>query len=277
MDTAKQNGNATNQNGTAPTLSDTISEEDTSSVFDEDFQSLFLNGPETLKSLLKDEAFFLTYQKAIQHNRKLFKDKVVLDVGCGTGSVFFALISIICDHFLFFCFFSFKGILSMFAAQAGAAKVIGVDTLDYIEDAKAIICENRLADVITFVELEDEIEKIELPDGIEKVDVILSGWMGYSLFQDCTLNNVLAARDKWLSTDGFLFPDRCSLFICGIEDKGYKEDIIDWYSKDVYGFDLSVAREAALAEPHISYVDSRRVVTSHAQLVEIDMYVSLFC
>jgi ribosomal protein L11 methylase PrmA len=52
--------------------------------------------------MLKDEVRTGKYQAAILHNAALFKDKVVLDVGCGTG------------------------ILSMFCAQAGAKKVIGV-------------------------------------------------------------------------------------------------------------------------------------------------------
>jgi protein arginine N-methyltransferase 1 len=54
------------------------------------------------EEMLKDEVRTGKYQAAILHNAALFKDKVVLDVGCGTG------------------------ILSMFAAQAGAKKVIGV-------------------------------------------------------------------------------------------------------------------------------------------------------
>ncbi len=52
--------------------------------------------------MLKDDVRTGKYQQAILHNAQLFKDKVVLDVGCGTG------------------------ILSMFAVQAGARKVIGV-------------------------------------------------------------------------------------------------------------------------------------------------------
>jgi len=52
--------------------------------------------------MMKDEVRTLTYRNSMYHNRHLFKDKVVLDVGSGTG------------------------ILSMFAAKAGAKLVIGV-------------------------------------------------------------------------------------------------------------------------------------------------------
>lgn len=52
--------------------------------------------------MLKDEVRTLTYRNSMFHNKHLFKDKVVLDVGSGTG------------------------ILCMFAAKAGAKKVIGV-------------------------------------------------------------------------------------------------------------------------------------------------------
>lgn len=57
------------------------------------------------EEMLKDEVRTLSYRDSIMHNKPLFKDKVVLDVGCGTG------------------------ILSMFAAKAGAKMVIGVSLL----------------------------------------------------------------------------------------------------------------------------------------------------
>ena len=53
----------------------------------------------------------LTYRNSIWHNKHLFKDKVVLDVGCGTG------------------------ILSMFCAKAGAAKV-PLETLQPCQNTK---------------------------------------------------------------------------------------------------------------------------------------------
>jgi predicted RNA methylase len=53
--------------------------------------------------MLKDSVRTLTYRQAIEGNAHLFKDKIVLDVGCGTG------------------------ILSMFAAKAGATHVYAID------------------------------------------------------------------------------------------------------------------------------------------------------
>ena len=54
------------------------------------------------EEMLKDEVRTLTYRNSMYHNKHLFRDKVVLDVGCGTG------------------------ILSLFAARAGAKHVYGV-------------------------------------------------------------------------------------------------------------------------------------------------------
>ena len=54
------------------------------------------------EEMLKDQIRTLTYRNAMYHNKHLFKGKIVLDVGCGTG------------------------ILSMFAARAGAKHVYGV-------------------------------------------------------------------------------------------------------------------------------------------------------
>ena len=67
------------------------------------------------EQMLKDTVRTKTYRNSIWHNKHLFKGKTVLDVGCGTG------------------------ILAMFAAKAGAAKVIGVDMSGIVESALKIV------------------------------------------------------------------------------------------------------------------------------------------
>ena len=65
--------------------------------------------------MLKDEVRTLTYRNSMWHNKHLFKGKIVLDVGCGTG------------------------ILSMFAAKAGAAHVYGIDMSGIVEQVQNYI------------------------------------------------------------------------------------------------------------------------------------------
>ncbi len=59
----------------------------------------------------KDKVRTEGYMNAMLKNPEVFRDKVVLDVGCGSG------------------------ILSMFAAKAGAKLVIAVDMSDIIDNA----------------------------------------------------------------------------------------------------------------------------------------------
>merc|ERR1711936_909933 len=177
------------------------------------------------------------------HNKHLFQDNV-LDVGCGTG------------------------ILSMFAAKAGAAKVIGVDMSSIVEYARKIVKENNLSDKIEI--LRGKVEEISLPDGIEKVDIIISEWMGYCLFYESMLDTVLFARDKWLKPGGLMFPDRATLYVTAIEDRQYKDDKINWWD-DVYGFDMSCIRSVALQEPLVDVVDRNQVVANSCMLKEIDI------
>jgi protein arginine N-methyltransferase 1 len=197
--------------------------------------------------MLKDEVRTLTYRNAMYHNRHLFKDKVVLDVGSGTG------------------------ILSMFAAKAGAKRVIGIEFSNIAKQAVQIVKDNKLDNVVTIIQ--GKVEEVELPDGIEKVDVIISEWMGYCLFYESMLNTVFYARDKWLANDGVLFPDRANLYVCAIEDRQYKDDKINWWD-NVYGFNMASIRKVAISEPLVDVVDANQVVTNSCLLKEVDLYTA---
>ena len=113
------------------------------------------------EEMLKDEVRTLSYRNSMWHNKHLFKGKTVLDVGCGTG------------------------ILSMFAAKAGAAKVIGVDMSSIVDYAKKIVEDNNLGDVVTIIR--GKVEEADpnwrmVLDGIPemrmsgRLELILSGW-----------------------------------------------------------------------------------------------------
>ena len=63
------------------------------------------------EEMIKDSIRTGSYKAAIENNKEAFKDKVVLDIGCGTG------------------------ILSIFAARAGAKHVYSIefaDIADYV-------------------------------------------------------------------------------------------------------------------------------------------------
>lgn len=79
--------------------------------------------------MISDKVRTSTYASFILSNPALFLDAVVLDVGCGTG------------------------ILSLFAARAGAKRVFAVDASDVAEKAELIVKANGLEKVITYVPL----------------------------------------------------------------------------------------------------------------------------
>lgn len=194
------------------------------------------------EEMLKDGIRMDRYRRAILNNKHLFKDKVVLDVGCGTG------------------------ILSMWAAKAGARRVFGVDMASIADQARAIVKANGHDDVVTIIR--GKIEEVKLP---EKVDIIISEWMGYFLLYESMMDSVLIARDKWLKKGGLLFPDKASLYVCAIEDAEYRRDKIEFWD-DVEGFDMSCIKEMALLEPLVDTCEPEQIISSAAKILEVDIY-----
>ncbi|CAL5186491.1 unnamed protein product [Lathyrus oleraceus] len=122
------------------------------------------------EEMLKDTVRTNTYQNVTYQNRFLFKNKVVLDVGAGTG------------------------ILSLFCAKAGAEHVYAVECSDMADMAKQIVETKGYSKVITV--LKGKIEELELP--VPKVDIIISEWMGYCLWFENMLNSVHVINGLWM-------------------------------------------------------------------------------
>lgn len=128
------------------------------------------------EEMIKDSVRTESYRKAIEGNTEAFKDKIVLDIGCGTS------------------------ILSIFAARAGAKHVYALEFADIADYAEMIVKKNGLSDKITIIK--SKVEEAQLP--VDKVDIIISEWMGYFLLYESMLDTVLYARDKWLVKDGLV-------------------------------------------------------------------------
>ena len=192
------------------------------------------------ETMLRDRVRTESYQLALQAAGPLLAGKTVLDVGAGSG------------------------VLSMFAAQAGAAQVVGVDRSDIVGQARAIVQLNGLDQAVTLVQ--GKVEDIALP--VEKVDAIVSEWMGYCLLYESMLPSVLVARDKYLRPGGLLLPSRVTMLIEGVSDLDGR---LGWWS-NVYGLDMSPLRGSVLAEPAVEAVDPQAVMTDAYTFKDFDLY-----
>ncbi|KAH9932760.1 protein arginine N-methyltransferase [Epithele typhae] len=184
--------------------------------------------------MINDKVRTASYAKFILSNQEVFKDAIVMDVGCGTS------------------------ILSLFAAKAGAKRVFSVDASDIVEKAKEIVEANNLSDVITVIR--GKVEDIKLPEGFEKVDIIISEWMGYGLLYESMLDSVLHARDRFLQPEGVMAPSQAQMMFALCEaSELFKERIGFW--SDVYGFDLSAMGKNVYEEAIVDVVGPRTVVS----------------
>jgi protein arginine N-methyltransferase 1 len=144
--------------------------------------------------------------------------------------------------------------------------VFGVDCTDIAYKATDIVAANGLSDKITIIK--GLVEEVELP--VRKVDIIISEWMGYFLLYESMLDSVLYARDKWLRSDGLMFPDKATLYIAGIEDSEYRENKIDFWD-NIYGIKMPSIKQMALKDPLVDLVYPEAIVTSPCPIFHCDI------
>jgi SAM-dependent methyltransferase len=172
---------------------------------------------------------------------------VVLDFGAGTG------------------------ILSMFAAQAGAARVYAVERTTIVRLTRRLVKRNGFADRI--VVIRGDMEGVNLP---ENVDVIVSEWLGTFGVDENMLAPLVLARDRWLKPGGRMVPVAVTAWIAPVWNDDLDLDMT-LKSGRLYDLDLSlvadpdadpvswswqtVAPDALAAEPQVLWTTDVRTVS----------------
>lgn len=164
----------------------------------------------------------------------------VLDFGCGTG------------------------ILSFFAARAGASTVYAIDRSPMIRTAQDLARANGIRNVRFF---KGEGGAVELPT---KVDVIVSEFMGHFVFYEQMLPPLLALRDRWLAEGGAIIPARVGLHAALIGDESGAVDRAFFRTRP-YGVDYSLVAEWPFYESTTGRLGPDQLVFDPVPLAELDL------
>ncbi|XP_073155473.1 probable protein arginine N-methyltransferase 3 [Henckelia pumila] len=209
------------------------------------------------REMISDKARTDTYRQAILENPSLLRNAVVMDVGCGTG------------------------ILSLFAAQAGASKVIAVEASEKMaavatqvaKDNGLLLIRSKISKNGVIEVVPCMVEELYNADQIQphSIDLLLSEWMGYCLLYESMLSSVLFARDQWLKPGGAILPDTATMFVAGFGRGG--TSLPFW--ENVYGFNMSCIGQEIVEDasrfPIIDIIDGSNIITTTEILQTFDL------
>jgi protein arginine N-methyltransferase 1 len=191
------------------------------------------------KVMLQDVVRTDAYEKSV--SEVVRPEHTVLDFGCGTG------------------------VLAMFAARAGAGKVIAVDRSPFIKTAREIAQVNGFNNIEFY---HDDQQSLQLD---EKVDVIVSEWMGHCLFYEAMLEPLLTLRDRYLAEGGVMIPAEVSLHAGLVCDEDLLEDLSFLQCKP-YAIDFSPIAHAPFQQTDLVTLDPESILENTAHMGSLDMH-----
>ncbi|MBW0509375.1 hypothetical protein O181_049090 [Austropuccinia psidii MF-1] len=200
-------------------------------------------------SMIKDHVRTNSYREFIISNPQIFKNKRIMDIGCGTG------------------------ILSFFAARAGAKKVYAIDASQIAINAAQHVKQNQLTETVKVIK--KKVEDLDLNTDLEgeKVDVIVSEWMGYACLYEVFLPSVLFARDHFMKPakeSGLMAPSQCSILMAGWGDQSWWNERVSWWDENQYGFKMgSTMTERLFKEGLVESMAEKSLLTNAFPLRDI--------
>ncbi|KAJ0774747.1 putative methyltransferase [Helianthus annuus] len=210
------------------------------------------------QNMLQDYVRTGSYYAAVMENQADFAGRVVVDVGAGSG------------------------ILSLFAAQAGAKHVYAVEASEMADYAQKLIAGNPiLGQRITVIK--GKVEDVELP---EKADILISEPMGTLLVNERMLESYVIARDRFLVPNGKMFPTVGRIHMAPFSDEYLYVEVANkiksisiildslflllamqalfWQQQNYYGVDLTALHGTAFqgyfSQPVVDAFDPRLLV-----------------
>ena len=174
---------------------------------------------EVHRTMIRDRVRTEAFRRAI--DSVVRPGDVVLDIGAGSG------------------------ILSVFAARAGAARVYAVEQTSIAVLAQELAGANGFEEIVRVVQ--GDVLDIEPP---ERVDVVVSEWLGGFGIDEGMLVPVIAARDRWLKPGGVMIPHSVTAWAALVHDR-YLGDMVEFLRDNPYGIRLDGLVEKTVNE--ISY------------------------
>jgi precorrin-6B methylase 2 len=176
----------------------------------------FYDGPDVHRILVNDQIRTRAFKESIAAT--VSNGDVVLDVGAGSG------------------------ILSLFAAQAGARRVYALERAPGAAAiARQVVAANGLTGVVDVIEADAEAARLPEP-----VDVLVSEWLGCYGVDENMLAPVLTARDRWLKPGGRMIPSVVTAWLAPVHHEAARDAIA--FRTQPYGLDLSALAPFSLDE-----------------------------
>jgi hypothetical protein len=188
--------------------------------------------------MLEDVIRTSSYEQAIMETVR--PDSHVIDFGAGTG------------------------VLSIFAARAGAQRIDGIERSTFVRHARRIAADSGHPQIV-FHHADQETFVTDA-----RADILVSEWMGHFLFYEAMLEPLIAIRDKWLKDSGVMIPAQVSMHAALVTDESFYEEYA-FFLGNPYGIDFSSIAHEPLRQNRRIRVEPHQVDRNRFHLGTLDM------